>query len=208
MKIIPTWPRASLPRFHQTALQDCSDIGSISSLLQISLNIIDIFCLHIFFWIRSYCRIAFIVFGGNCYFANNINEINILQDIFQKSSVLNFTHELNKNNKISFLDVLIDTNKNNNFTTSTYKKPSSNNSCTLNFKSECPFRYKKAIINNLISRAKLISSSKTIFYKEVENIKQALINNGFPNYIVNEQIKRMIKNVNQQNKHCTTSPSQ
>ena len=24
MKIIPTWPRESLPRFHQTALQDCS----------------------------------------------------------------------------------------------------------------------------------------------------------------------------------------
>ena len=69
------------------------------------------------------------------------------------------------------------------------KKPSSNNSCTLNFKSECPFRYKKAIIHNLISSAKLISSSKTIFYKEVENIKQALINNGFPNYIVDEQIK-------------------
>ena len=85
---------------------------------------------------------------------------------------------------------------------------SCNNSCTLNFKSECPFRYKKAIINNLISRAKLISSSKTIFYKEVENIKQALINNGFPNYIVDEQIKRMIKNVNQQNKRCTTPPSQ
>ena len=96
---------------------------------------------------------------------------------------------------------------NNNFTTSTYKKPSSNNSCTLNFKSECPFRYKKAIINNLISCAKLISSSKAIFYKEVENIKQALINNGFPNNIVDEQIKRMIKNVYQQNKHCTTPPS-
>ena len=74
--------------------------------------------------------------------SNNINEINILQDTFQ-NSVLNFTHELNKNNKISFLDVLIDTN-NNNFTTSTYKKPSSNNSCTLNFKSECSFRYKKS----------------------------------------------------------------
>ena len=126
----------------------------------------------------------------------------------KKNSVFNFTHELNKNNKISFLDVLIDTNQNNNFTTSTYKKPSSNNSCTLNFKSECPFRYKKAIINNLIFRAKLISSSKTIFYKEVENIKQALINNGFPNYFVDEQIKCMIKNVNQQNKHCTTPPSQ
>ena len=31
---------------------------------------------------------------------NNINEINILQDTFQNNSVLNFTHELNKNNKI------------------------------------------------------------------------------------------------------------
>ena len=51
----------------------------------------------------------------------------------KKNSVLNFTHELNKNNKISFLDVFIDTNNNNNFTTSTNKKPSNNNSCTLNF---------------------------------------------------------------------------
>ena len=130
-------------------------------------------------------------------------------DIFDGDGpTLGHHHELNKNNKISFLDVLIDTNDNNNFTSFMYKKPSNNNSCTLNFKSECPFRYKKAIINNLISRAKLISSSKTIFYKEIENIKQALMHNGFPNYIVDEQIKRMIKNVNQQNKQCTTPPSQ
>ena len=55
--------------------------------------------------------------------ANDINKINILQDTFQNNSVLNFTHELNTNNKISFLDVLIDTNNiNNNFTMSTYKK--------------------------------------------------------------------------------------
>ena len=71
-----------------------------------------------------------------------------------------------------------------------------------------PSDIKKQIINNLISRAKLISPHKTIFYKEVENINQALINNGFPNYIVDEQIKCTIKNVNQQNKHCTTPPSQ
>ena len=67
----------------------------------------------------------------------------MLQDTFQKNSALNITHEQNKNNKISFVDVLIDTNKNNNLTTSTNKNPSNNNSCTLNFKSECPFRYKK-----------------------------------------------------------------
>ena len=66
---------------------------------------------------------------------------------------------------MSILDVLIDINNNNNFATS------NNNSCTLNFKSECSFRYKKAIINTLIIRATLICSSKTIFHKEVENIK-------------------------------------
>ena len=75
-------------------------------------------------------------------------------------------------------------------------------------KVNAPSDIKKAIIRNLMSRAKLISSSKTIFYKEVENIKQALIDNGFPNYIVDEQIKRMIKHVNQQNKQCTTPSSQ
>ena len=73
-------------------------------------------------------------------------------------------------------------------------------------KVNAPSDIKKAIINNLISRAKL-TSSKTIFCKGVENIKQTLINNEFPNYIVDEQIKR-IKNVNQQNKYCTTLPSQ
>ena len=55
-------------------------------------------------------------------------------------------------------------------------------------KVNAPSDIKKAIINNLISHAKLISSSKRIFFTEVENIKQAVINNGFPNYIVDEQI--------------------
>ena len=32
--------------------------------MQISLNITEILCLHIFFWIRSNSRITFIVFGG------------------------------------------------------------------------------------------------------------------------------------------------
>ena len=47
-------------------------------------------------------------------------------------------------------------------------------------------------------------SSKTIFYKELENRKQNLLNNGFPTYIVDGQIKRTIRNVSQQNKHCNT----
>ena len=66
------------------------------------------------------------------------------------------------------------------------------NSCTLNFQSECPFRYERTIIKTLISRAKLISSSWTIFRNERKNIKQTLINNGFPKYIVDTEIKQFI----------------
>ena len=62
---------------------------------------------------------------------------------FPKNSVLNFIHELNENNKLSFLNVPIDTNNNSNFTNSTYKKTSNKNSCTMNFKSGYPFRYIK-----------------------------------------------------------------
>ena len=47
-------------------------LGSISSLMQISLNMIDIFCLHIFFWIRSNSRITFIVFGGKLIYVLSI----------------------------------------------------------------------------------------------------------------------------------------
>ena len=50
--------------------------------------------------------------------ANDISEINILQGTFWINSVLNFPHGINKNYKISFLDVRIDTNNNNNFVVS------------------------------------------------------------------------------------------
>ena len=35
-------------------------------------------------------------------------------------------------------------------------------------------------------------------------MKQTLINNWFPNYTADEQIKRTIRNVSQQNKHCNS----
>ena len=41
----------------------------------------------------------------------------------------------------------------------------------------------------LISRATLPSFSRTIFLNELKNIKQTLINNGFPSYIVVTEIK-------------------
>ena len=45
----------------------------------------------------------------------------------------------------------------------------------------------------------LLSSSRTIFLNEVKNIKQTPNNNGFPNYIVDTEIKYFINKTEQHN---------
>ena len=106
---------------------------------------------------------------------NRTDEINTRQETLQNNSVLNFTQEIIINNKIPFLGVLIDTSNIDRFITTTYKKkPTNINPRTFNFQSECPFRYKRTIIKTLISRAKLLSPSRTTFLNEL-NIKQTLI---------------------------------
>ena len=59
---------------------------------------------------------------------------------------------------VSTNDVLIDTNNNNKFTTSTYKNPQRITPVPSTLKVNAPSDIKKAIINNLIFCAKLISS--------------------------------------------------
>ena len=104
------------------------------------------------------------------------------------------------NNKIPFLGVLIDTNNNDRFITSSYKKSTNINPCTINFQNECPFRCNRTIIKTLISRANLLSSSRIIFLNELRNIKQILISNGFLNYIVDTEIKQFINKPEQYNR--------
>lgn len=40
-----------------------------------------------------------------------------------------------------------------------------------------------------LTRTHMVSSSHMVFLKEINNIKQTLVNNGFPNYIIESQIK-------------------
>ena len=66
----------------------------------------------------------------------------------KKKAVLIFTHELNKNHKVSFLGVLIDT-KNNKFTTLVTKNPVIITPVPSTLKVNAPSDIKKAIINML-----------------------------------------------------------
>ena len=62
-----------------------------------------------------------------------------------------------------------------------------------------PIPLPKTIIKTLISRAKLLFSSRTIFLNEIKNIKQTFINNGFPNFIVDTETKHFINKTEQHN---------
>ena len=61
-----------------------------------------------------------------------------------------------------------------------------------------------------ISRDKLriLSSSQTVFLNELKNIKQAHINNGFPNYIVDTALKYFINKTEQHNINNTLNHKQ
>ena len=122
--------------------------------------------------------------------ANNQQEIRNLQESFQNNSVLQFTYEINIDNKLPFLDVLID-NSNDTFKTTVYRKPTDQGKC-LNADSECVQRYKDSVIFSYINRAYKITQNWQDFHNELKHIKQLLVNNNYSNQLIDKHIKRFI----------------
>ena len=117
-------------------------------------------------------------------------QLKSLINLFQNNSVLKFTYELNVNNKLPFLDVLVDTN-NDKFYTTLYRKPTDNGNC-LNAKSECVEKYKSSVITNYLNRAFKVSQTWQDFHTETLRIKQILINNNYSNKTVDAHIKKFV----------------
>ena len=121
---------------------------------------------------------------------NSVDDIIVLKTIFEENSVLKFTFEININSKIPFLDVLIN-NSDNSFKTKVFHKPTDYGQC-LNYNSNCPDRYKTSVVVNYLQRAYRVSSTWSEFDTETKHIKQLLINNNYPNYLVDREINRFL----------------
>ena len=124
---------------------------------------------------------------------SNEDQLYALKNAFEQVSVLKFTVELNVDNKIPFLDVMVD-GSGLEFKTSVYHKPSIQGVC-LNGDSECSEKYKKSTITNYITRAFKISSSWIEFNQEIQFVRQKLVNNGYSNGFVDCHIHRFLDNV-------------
>ena len=141
-----------------------------------------------------YCRYVDDIFM----LSKNISQFDDLRSKFENNSVLKFTTELNINDKLPFLDVLID-NSNIEFKTSVYRKPTNVNTC-LNGKSVCIDQYKINVVNSYINRAIKLSTTDEIRKKELDYCKRMLVNNGYNIEMINKQIKKRLEKIEQKEK--------
>ena len=118
------------------------------------------------------------------------NELIKLKNCFQSNSKLNFTYELSIDNKLPFLDVLVESSDNT-FNTRVYHKPTDNGNC-MNGDSECVDKYKVSVITNYLNRAYKVSKTWEDFHIEVLHIKQRLINNNYTNSMVDTEINKFL----------------
>ena len=111
-------------------------------------------------------------------------KLDEIKSTFTSNSALNFTTENSTNNRLAFLDTLID-NSQNTFSTTVYHKPTDIGQC-LNANSDCSDKYKNSVVKNYLNRAYKISQNWSDFHNEVLLIKQTLINNNYSNTLVDK----------------------
>ena len=139
---------------------------------------------------KRYCRYVDDIFVD----VRSIDHLVALRDAMENESVLKFTYELSDNNKLPFLDVMID-GQNSTYSTTVYRKPTDAGRC-LNAKSECPDRYKTSVVRAYIRRAYKNCSDWSLFHEEVVRFKQILVNNGYNNSLIDKEVKFFLNKVN------------
>ena len=107
--------------------------------------------------------------------------------------------ELEENNKITFLDVLINRISFNEIETGFYRKKA-NTDIYIKWYSHAPLQWKIGTLRNLITRAKNITSTEDLLNHETEHLKTVFCNiNDFPKNVVNNIIqKELLKSLKQQ----------
>jgi len=134
-----------------------------------------------------YCRYVDDIFVD----VHDEQHLQQLRRAMEDTSVLKYTTKTSVNNRIPFLDISIEV-KNGEFSTTVYRKPTDVGRC-MNGSSECPERYKTAVIRSFIRRAFSHCSDWTSLHQELERSKQVLINNGYSNSAIDREINSFME---------------
>ena len=146
-------------------------------------------CPHTFkpMFYRRYVDDCFLIFQSK------EQVIPFLDYLNSKHPNIQFTHELENNGSLPFLDINI-TRTNGHFSTSVFHKPTSTGLFT-NFNSFIPMTYKKGLLLSLISRYFSICSSYQSFHCELQNLKQIFSRNGYPISLIDNCIRSFLDKI-------------
>ena len=112
-------------------------------------------------------------------FLNHINNIN---------PNIQFTHELESNNLLSYLDMKLQRKQNGELTFSVYRKETHSNRY-LDYKSNNPLCHKRSVVRSLTHRANNICNDETIMQDERQQIITSLKNNNYPIKFIKENMR-------------------
>lgn len=122
------------------------------------------------------------------------NEAESTQAIFNSfNNRLKFTHEIEANNRINYLDTTVYHMSNNSMITDWYSKETSSNRI-LNYLSAHPHRMKINIATSFANRV-LLLSHPTFKSKNIKLIKQILAKNNYPDKIIEKALRNHRNNV-------------
>ena len=114
---------------------------------------------------------------------------------------IQFTHELENNNRLNFLDILLIKNTDGSVSTDIYKKPTFSGRY-LNFLSNHSTSTKIGIIKNLLHKI-LQLSDKKFHQKNFQQLKNDLLLNNFPLHFIQRNFKNFFNNTNSDNIHSS-----
>ena len=148
--------------------------------------------------VSLYCR-----YIDDIFLICNADSLKLLQTEMMTISGMNFTFERSVNNKLPFLNVLVDVTDGQ-VRTSVYRKPTDVGKC-LNAVSECPDRYKISVVKGFLFRAKTLSSDRDEMLLEMNRSKQILVNNGYTNKLIDDEIRKFLRREASQQQPPTTT---
>lgn len=124
-------------------------------------------------------------------------EIDTILTIFNSFHYrLQFTHEIEVNNMINFLNTTVIRNGEK-LMTNWYQKPSSSGRY-LNYHSHHPLNYKVNVINNLVDHAIFLSDDR-FHDTNIKIVKKILLNNSFPEKIIDFYVRKRLFTLRDQN---------
>jgi hypothetical protein len=98
------------------------------------------------------------------------------------STHIKFTHELKAEKKLPFPDTLVHLNTDGSIKTTVYRKPT-HTDLYLNFKSNHHLAHKRSVARTLLHRVETVVSTPEDQAAELSHVKQALRDNGYPDWI-------------------------